>query len=237
MKAFVSWAHRGEGWSDTQTGAWRKTVEGFAGLLDDAPDVDVTLDLWYENDPGLGWGRWGLRQIETSDFVLIAMNEPWAQRWRGDNDPTIGGGAVAEANALRGLFDKNQSEFQRRLRVVLLPGSQDRDIPYDLCDLKRATVTELTSAGVAKLLADLRGTPTHPRKLNASAKPAATSAPAPLVLDNSSLLLFRFRDLSRPTIESHRAVLAKNPAGYVWWGWWKKYHENAQVELWEALGR
>jgi hypothetical protein len=237
MKAFVSWAHRGEGWSDTLADAWQETVEAFADLLDDAPDVDVALDLGHENDPDLDWGRWGLRQIETSDFVLIAMNEPWAQRWRGDNDPTVGGGAVAEADALRGLFTKDQSEFQRRVRVVMLPGSYDRDIPLDLYRLKRATVTELSPDGVSKLLDDLRSVPTHVRRPKAPAQAALVRAPSPLILDDDSLLLFRFRDLPRPTIKNHRSVLENNPAGYVWWGWWKKYHENAQVELWEALRR
>lgn len=233
MEAFVSWAHRGEAWSDTETAVWRRSVEAFAELLDEADDIDVTLDLWHENDPGLDWGRWGLRQIETSDFVLIAMNEPWAQRWRGVNDPTVGGGAVAEANALRGLFTQNQAEFQRRVRVVMLPGAHERDIPLDLNQLKRVTLPELTLNGLAKLLDDLRGIPTHTR----TTKPTTSPRPVigPVVLDQHSMPLLRFRDLPRPTIKNHLKAIEDNPHSYVWWGWWKKYHENPQVELWTAL--
>ncbi|MFV0428697.1 MAG: hypothetical protein ACK5KO_04630 [Arachnia sp.] len=234
MRVFVSWAHRGEGWSDTQAAVWRQTVESFATVLDQAADIDVTLDVWNSNEPELDWGRWGPRQIETSDFSLIAINEPWAQRWSGVNDPTEGAGVAGEANALHGLFNKDQREFQRRVRVVVLPGAHNRDIPIDLHNAKRATVADVTAAGVETLLADLRGTPT---RQPGGSPPAAQATPGlePTVVDDESLLLFRYRDLVRQTIKHHQAVLASNPDGYVWWGWWKKYPESAQLELWEAV--
>lgn len=229
MKVFVSWAHRGEDWSITEADQWAETVKSFARLVDDVAGLDVVLDLWHLNDRDMDWRRWCLEQVRSSDYVLVAMNAPWEQRWRGTNSPTQGSGAVAEANALRGVFERDQGEFQRKVRIVMLPGAHGRDIPEDLVRLKRITVDDLSAVGIQALIDDLQERPTRPGGF------ADTSFPDPLVLGPDSLMLLRYRDLTRPTIKSHRAII--ECAGYVWWGWWKKFLENPQLELWESLRR
>ena len=229
MKVFVSWAHHGEDWSATQADQWATTVELFAKQVDNVDGLDVELDRWHVNDRDMDWRRWGLEQVRSSDYVLIAMNTPWEQRWRGTNSPTQGSGAAAEADALRGVFERDQGEFQRKVRIVMLPGAHGRDIPEDLFRLKRITITDLSADGIQPLADDLKERSTRP------GGPAGADTPNPLVLGPDSLMLLRYRDLVRPTITSHRAVLES--AGHVWWGWWKKFHENPQLELWESLRR
>lgn len=227
MKVFVSWAHRGESWSNTEASTWQATVENFARLVDDVDGLDVELDLWHVNDRDMDWRRWCLEQVRSSDYVLVAMNAPWEQRWRGTNSPAQGSGVVAEADALRGVFERDQLEFQRKVRIVMLPGAHGRDIPEDLARLTRVTVTEVSMDGVRALVDNLLEVPTR------SSNSSDTALLDPLALAPDSLMLLRYRDLIRPTIAKHREILAQD--GYVWWGWWKKFHENPQIELWESL--
>jgi hypothetical protein len=46
-------------------------------------------------------------------------------------------------------------------------------------------------------------------------------------------LILRFVDLDDPTIDLHQAVL--NRHGEVWWGWWKKLHEEPRLDVIEAV--
>ncbi len=46
-------------------------------------------------------------------------------------------------------------------------------------------------------------------------------------------LILRFVDFGDPTIDLHEAVLNRN--GEVWWGWWKKSHEDARHHVLEAV--
>lgn len=48
--------------------------------------------------------------------------------------------------------------------------------------------------------------------------------------------LFRYRDLVAKTLEEHRQVLQKNTKSGCWWGWWKRPHEDARKEVWDAIG-
>lgn len=233
MRVFVTWAHRGELWSETQALIWQQTVERFAGLLDAEDGIDVTLDLWHEHDPALDWTRWGPRQIDLSDYVLIAINEPWAERWTGTNRPDVGPGAVAEADALKGLFFTNQQDFQKKVRIILLPGVGQRDIPKDLWRSKRATVATLSKDGITSVIDELRNQ-SRPRPSTTSPDTNST-VPGSALLLPEDLLLFRFRDLPHPAIRNHLETLSANPDRYVWWGWWKKFEENPQLELWKAF--
>lgn len=219
MRAFITWAHRGEGWSPDQAERWKANVVRFASQLH-AAGVDVVIDQWMAANRDTDWTRWGPNQVDECDFVLIAMNFAWAERWKGKNSPGIGAGVVAEADALHGLFRTDQSVFQQKVRIVLLPGTEDRDIPNDLRRLKSFTVTEITESGIAEILGDLTELPARP-------EPAAGAA-----VRTGDLLLLRFRDLARPTISSHRTILEANPEGYVWWGWWKRFTEDPRVALW-----
>ncbi|WP_460461615.1 hypothetical protein, partial [Arthrobacter alkaliphilus] len=33
--------------------------------------VNVSLDLWSETDPSVDWTRWGQRQVQDCDLVII----------------------------------------------------------------------------------------------------------------------------------------------------------------------
>ncbi len=131
----VSWAHRGQDWSDQEAAEWTREVVEFAGLLR-ANGIDADLDLFHAEETDVDWTRFGPLAIASSEFVVVAISEAWAQRWTGENIPTLGAGAVGEADALKGLFQRDQSKWQRKVIVVVLP-SQDADCIPD--DLRRAT--------------------------------------------------------------------------------------------------
>lgn len=149
-RVFISWAHRHRNWTPAQEQRWRDTVVTFANALVTS-GIDTDIDLWHEHELGVDWTRWGQRQVEDSDHVVIAMNQAWAERWAGRNHPTEGVGAVGEADALHGLFARNQTVFQRRAVVVILPGA-DGDVPADLARLVRRRIPSLDEAGLGDLV-------------------------------------------------------------------------------------
>lgn len=125
--------------------------------------VDADLDLWHQHDTGIDWTRWGQRRVNECDFVIIAISTAWKQRWEGTNAPTVGAGAAAEADTLKGQFNTNQEEFQRRTLVVLLPGVSLQDLPADLHRLNRSVVSTIDAAGIEDLLRKLTNQPLYAR--------------------------------------------------------------------------
>ena len=156
----MSWAHANTDWDRDQIVRWEQTVRAFAELLR-ANGVVADLDVFHFSETSIDWTRWGPDKVRTSDFVIVAMSEAWAQRWLGINAPTVGAGAVAEADTLKGIFGINQDEFQRKTLVVLLPGVARDVIPEDLHRLNRFTVAELTREGIDDLLRAVFNTPRH----------------------------------------------------------------------------
>ena len=65
--------------------------------------------------------------VRDSDFVIIALSTAWKQRWEGTS-PTVGAGAVVEADTLKGRFNQNQHDFQRRT-LAMCAGGVDGDLP------------------------------------------------------------------------------------------------------------
>jgi len=239
MKVFISWAHQGEGWAAERAQKWKNTVKGLADLLVEAQVGEVVIDLWHENDPDLNWDHWCLRQVKEADFILIAMNDVWRQCWEGINGSTVNDGAVSEANAIHGLFHRDQMLFQRKVRVVLLPGTSEDDVPLDMTALKRLSVQVVTQNGINSIIRELSNRPVYPdpqilpnSTLEVSAAPSSSS----LVHMEGDMLLLRFRDLlpSVKTIRDHRKMIDK-PQGYVWWGWWKSPPESPQLAVWDAF--
>jgi 3',5'-cyclic AMP phosphodiesterase CpdA len=45
--------------------------------------------------------------------------------------------------------------------------------------------------------------------------------------------LFRYRDLVAETLKEHQQIITAH--GSCWWGWWKRPHEDARMEVWSAL--
>jgi hypothetical protein len=106
-RAFVTWAHRDPEWDDAQATRWREEVRSFAYVLRSL-GVDAEIDLFRRSQRGIDWTRYGPKEIEDRDWVLVVLSRAWLERWQGRNLPTIGAGAAAEADALRGIFSKNQ---------------------------------------------------------------------------------------------------------------------------------
>jgi hypothetical protein len=135
-QVFVSWAHSGEGWSQGRSAAWAREVVEFTAKLRNL-GVDAELDLFHTHEPAVDWTRFGPQQVSRAEFVIVALSQAWAQRWDGTNTPTVGAGAVGEADALKGLFQSDQAEWQRKVLLVILPSQAEFSIPLDLFRLNR----------------------------------------------------------------------------------------------------
>ena len=121
--AFVSWAH--------DDPAWEATVYAFVhGLY--ANGIQAEIDLFHLSDPHINWADYGSRAIEFSDYVLLAVSAAYKQRWDGTGDPAKGAGAAYEANTLKSIFADDRNEFQRKVKVVILPGASEDDIPLPI---------------------------------------------------------------------------------------------------------
>lgn len=159
-RVFISWAHSASHWSDSQTAAWAREVIEFTGKLRGF-GLDAELDLFHTHEPEADWTRFGPQQVEHSEFVIIAMSQSWAERWSGKNKPTEGAGAVAEADALRGLFGRNQAEWQKKVLIALLPGNKSDLIPLDMARLNHFTVDPDDPATFDDLLRSITSQPLY----------------------------------------------------------------------------
>jgi hypothetical protein len=136
IKVLVSWAHTDKGWSKDETDAWEAEVMKFTlGLIDSGIDAD--LDLFHAHDNLADWTRFGQKAVEESDYVLVAMSKPWAERWSGNNKPTVGAGVAVEADTLKGIFSANQDALQNKLKIVVLASKKADDIPHDMNRFQR----------------------------------------------------------------------------------------------------
>lgn len=158
--ALVSWAHRGEGWSDAEAAKWATEVVEFTGALR-ANGIDADLDLFHAHETDVDWTRFGPAAVSKSEFVIVAISEAWAQRWEGKNNPALGAGAVAETDALKGLFQKDQSAWQRKLMVVILGSQNENVIPNDLMRATRFWVDSDDPDSFETLLRTLTGQPKY----------------------------------------------------------------------------
>lgn len=159
---FVSWAHRDPSWTDDEALAWQQTVTEFTGLLR-LNGIEGEVDLYEQHNPEIDWTRYGPAMVENSDFTLIAISRAYKARWEGTNDPKEGAGAVAEANALKGMFQKDQANFQARVKLVVLPGASVSDIPAELMNLQRFTLTSIDELQIEDLVRTLTAQPSYPR--------------------------------------------------------------------------
>jgi hypothetical protein len=176
--AIVLWAHSDATWSAEQRANWRDSVLKLTHLLLEN-GIDADVDLFHGHET-VDWSRFGPSRIKSLRWVIVAVSDAWRQAFEGENEPTDNAGAVGEANSLRGMFVSDQSDFNRRVVLVLLPGRQKSEIPQEL----RATtpwvaIPELNSNGIEELLRILLGQPAYP-------KPAVGAAPvlAPHSFDN-----------------------------------------------------
>lgn len=153
--AFISWAHGDADWQDT--------ILAFAHRLREL-GIDCDVDLFHLHDHDVNWATYGATAIKASDFVLIASSSTYKQRWEGTNDPTSGAGAAREANVLKTYFDRDQATFRRRVKLVILPGSNGEDVPDELYSaFARFELKSLSDEDFEPLLRTLTQQPAFPR--------------------------------------------------------------------------
>lgn len=163
MNLFVSYAHGGREWTVERRARWRRLVVEFAQLLEHY--LAVEADFFRSADPAVDWTRYGPRAIQAADVVVIVGNEEYWKRWEGRNLPDEGAGVAREADALLGLYHRDQKAFQEKVVVVVLPGEDSRAIPYDLARVHTYRVGTLDFDGVEPLLRRIFGIPEIPRRL------------------------------------------------------------------------
>lgn len=162
VTAFVSYAQGHPDWNSEQTETWKTTVLKFTALLCEM-GIDAEVDQFHTHDAEVDWNRFGPQLIQDSNFVLIAVGGAYRQRWEGRNEPTVGVGAVREADELLGLYDGDQAEFRRRVKIVILPGATTDDVPPQLLGIQRFGIDEITEAGVEDLYRTLTHQPATPK--------------------------------------------------------------------------
>jgi hypothetical protein len=125
--------------------------------------VDAELDLFHASDHQQ-WTTFGSKLVADSDFTLIAVDEAYKRRWLGEEEAGIGAGAAWEAAAVKALFEKDQSAFVRKVKVVVLPIADVSDIPDELRGLcERFEISTLDEEGLEGLLRSLWGKPAYPK--------------------------------------------------------------------------
>lgn len=166
---FISWAHAHRGWSKAQTQLWQESVASFSSSLRRSFGIDADVDLFHLHE-SVDWTRFGQKSVISSDRVIIVLSKAWAERWEGLNRPTEGAGAAREADTLHGLFSRNQSEWQSKLIIVLLPEADMSEVPLDLDRVVRVSVDPSDLDTYEDLLRNLTGQPNYQ-------KPALGSVP------------------------------------------------------------
>jgi SEFIR domain len=153
--AFVTWAHG----NDT----WQKTIADFTVRLRQL-GIAADVDLFELHNPNVNWATYGPGAIQENEFVILAVSQAYKERWEGTNAPSTGAGAAREANVLKGLFNEDQHAFYRKVKIVILPGAAEADIPAELnAAPQHFQIDSISDAVLEDLLRTLTGQPAFPR--------------------------------------------------------------------------
>ncbi|WP_410622975.1 hypothetical protein [Amycolatopsis sp. cmx-8-4] len=161
---FVVWAHKDYRSTDAENAAWKEMVYDFVHLLDRYVDVDA--DIFHYTREGVDWSLFGPGAIQAADTVVMLGSRAFWERWRGENHPEEGAGSMREIDTLKGMFNRNQSEFQRKAVIVLLPGVSDELIPDELHRVTWFSVASIDEGGAEPILRRLLNKPRHTRRAN-----------------------------------------------------------------------
>lgn len=154
--ALISWAHRDPSWDDMAAERRRDHVLRLALKLRES-GIDCDVDAYHPNED---WTRWGPIRVTSVDVVLIVVSESWRHAWEGTGDPAQHIGAAAEASALKSLEVRvGRTALQQRCRLLLLPGSDDADVPTGMHGIQRYRLGGFTPNNLEPLLRDLTGQP------------------------------------------------------------------------------
>jgi hypothetical protein len=152
---FVSWAHGSE--------TWQRTIADFAVRLRRL-GIAADVDLFELHNPEVNWATYGPGAIQENEFVILAVNEAYKERWEGTSAPGTGAGAAREANTLKGLFNEDQHAFYRKVKIAILPGAEKTDIPVELkATAQYFQIDSVSDAALDDLLRTLTGQPAFPR--------------------------------------------------------------------------
>lgn len=147
----MSYSHSNPGWTAEQERERLQQVHRFVAALR-TYGIDADADIFHENED---WTRWGPGQVAASDFVLIVVSGAWKDAWVGAGDAVKNKGVRAEANAVKSIEQLGGDVLQRRCRLVLLPGSDDDDIPLGMHGVMRHCIKRFDFADLERLLRDL----------------------------------------------------------------------------------
>lgn len=153
--AIVSYSHTEAGWTQAQAAERRDHVHRLVFALRTVGAIDADADIFHQNED---WTRWGPAQVASSDAVLVVASPAWRDAWVGDGDPTRNKGVRAEADAVRSI-EQAGPEFQKRVRLMMLPGSSDSDIRVGMHGIARHYVPGFEGADLEELLRDLTDQP------------------------------------------------------------------------------
>jgi SEFIR domain-containing protein len=158
----ISWAHRDLGWDDARAKSWSDEVVGLATALRTI-GFETEIDLFHLHERHMDWSRWGPQQVRQQDVVLIAASQGWRERWEGTNDPHLGAGAAAEADALLGIYHSDgQRAFREKVIVVVLPSMRHkRVIPDRLTGVNRVELDDFSEQSLSPLVHLLRESPLY----------------------------------------------------------------------------
>jgi hypothetical protein len=155
--ALISWAHVDQGWSSEQIDARKDAVYELATTLR-RNGVDADVDLYHLSEP-VDWTRWGPLRINDCDFVLVVVSESWRLAWEGRGDPSRGAGAAAETDSLLSIYAENRDAFRAKVRLIILPGVDKREVPSGLHGVARFQLGTIDDPGLSDLLRNLTEQP------------------------------------------------------------------------------
>ncbi|WP_091935811.1 hypothetical protein [Blastococcus sp. DSM 46786] len=167
-QVIISWSHAsnaGRGFKDPAAKraadeAWRDEVlEFFVALR--RSGIDAEIDLAHFSERGVDWTRWGPTMVRERDVIAV-VNAGWRRAWEESGDGFTGRGAAAEVDVLLSIFNEDRDVFQEKVLLVLLPGSDDSDVPYGLGRLQRVRVRAFDDDGLTPLLRILTDQPEYP---------------------------------------------------------------------------
>ncbi|MFN8190957.1 MAG: hypothetical protein U0R78_11065 [Nocardioidaceae bacterium] len=91
--------------------------------------------------------------------MLVVATTAWRDAWIGDGDPTRNKGVWAEADAVRSIEQAGRPQFQKRVRLIMLAGSSNADIPVGMHGIARHYVSGFEQSELEELLWDLTDQP------------------------------------------------------------------------------
>lgn len=161
-RAFISWAHAHREWDTDTVNAWESQVAEFALTLRTSGGIDADVDLFHL-DGSVDWTRFGPKGIQEAQWTIIVMSLAWAERWSGTNLAREGAGAAAEADTLRGIFARDQGDWQKRIVIVMFPDVESSVVPPDLSRATRVWVDPADQDSYENLIRVLTGQPRYPK--------------------------------------------------------------------------